>query len=105
MLKLSQEKKKMFKNGVMFGTFDDSDSSFFAVARVSKIDLGKVQDRMLKMNYLFAPLKPKFESLVRITALVLRYKNKLRKRAVNNLIERGKKIKKDLETLNLHSVL
>ena len=104
-MKLYHEKKKVFKDGVIFDTFDDSDPSVFALARVSKIDLYKVQDRMLKMNYLFAPLKPKFESLVRITALVLRYKNKLRKRAVNNLIERGKKIKKDLETLNLHSVL
>ena len=55
MLTLSHEKKKVFKYGVIFDTFDDSDPSVFALARVSKIDLDKVQDRMLKMNYLLAP--------------------------------------------------
>ena len=98
-IKLSHEKKKVFKDGIIFDTFEESDPSVFAVARVPKVDLEKVKNRILKVNYLFPPLKRKFESLVRITALVLRYINKLRKRAVKNLIEKGMKKKEDLETL------
>ena len=99
-IKLSHEKKKVFKEGIIFDTFEENDLSVFAVAGVLKVDLEKVKQRMLEVNYIFPPLKRKFESLVRITALVLRYINKLRRRAVKNLVEIEKKTQKDLESLD-----
>ena len=72
-IKLNNEKKKIIKDGIIFDTFDTSneDSGVFAVVNLSKIDTQKVIEYEVLSNYLYPPLKRKFTSVVRITALAM----------------------------------
>ena len=62
-IKLSNEKKKIFGEGVAYDTFDTTDTGVFAVTRIGKIDKEKVAQRILKADYIYPPLKRNFKSL------------------------------------------
>ena len=100
-IKLTNEKKKGFKEGIVFDTFDEtSDTGVFAVAKVGKIDQTKFAERQVKVDYIYPPLKRSFKSLVRITALVLLAWTKFKVLLVKKQISRGEKLKCDLKELD-----
>ena len=100
-IKLTNDKKKTFKEGIIFDTFDDTgDAAVFGVAKIGKIDKMKVAVREVKAEYLFPPLKRSFKSLVRVTALVLVAISKFKKLLIKKQIERGEKSKLDMKALD-----
>ena len=99
-IKLSNDKKKTFKEGIAYEAFDDVEQSIFAVAQVEKIDAKKVTERLSISNYIYPPLKRSFKALVRITALVILAKVKFKKLLIRKKIERGELDKTELEKLN-----
>ena len=71
-IKLSNDKKKIFGEGVAYDTFDTTGTGVFAVTRIDRIDKEKMDQRILKANYIYSPLKQNFRSLVSITGFVLK---------------------------------
>ena len=49
-IKLSNDKKKIFGEGVAYDTFDTTDTGVFAVTRIGKVDKEEVALRILKRN-------------------------------------------------------
>ena len=74
-IKLDDEAKKQFKEGVMM------DSSLNTVSSLKEIMPNKVVEREVFSNYIYPPLKRQFPSLVRIVAYihlaVLKFKTKM----------------------------
>ena len=101
-IKLNNEKKKIIKDGIIFDTFDTSndDSGVFAVVNLSKIDTRKVIEYEVASNYLYPPLKRKFTSVVRITALVMLACAKFKKKLYLKQIERKERNTEDLKLLD-----
>ena len=99
-IKLTNDKKKTFKEGIAYDAFDDVEQGIFAVAQVGKIDAQKMQERLSTSDYLYDPLKRSFKSLVRITALIILAKVKLMKLLIRKKIERGEVDKSELKRLD-----
>ena len=99
-IKLTNDKKKTFKEGIAFDTFDEVEQGFFAVARLEKEDKVRIAKRQAFSHYLFDPLKRSFKSCVRITALVILAKVKWMKRLVTRKIERGEVPESELKKLD-----
>ena len=72
-IKLNNETKKIFKEGIMFDTFNKSeDKSAVAIVNLkSKPDASKRVERETSSKYLYSLLKRNFLSVVRITAIVI----------------------------------
>ena len=70
-IKLSNDKKKTFGEGVAYDSFDTTGSGVFAVTKIGKIDKEKIAQRILKANYIYPPLKRNFKSLVMVTGFTL----------------------------------
>ena len=88
-IKLSNEKKKSFKEGIAYDSFDEVDQGIFAVRMVGKIDVQKMSERIMFSDYLYDPLKRSFPALVRITAWVLLAGFKWKRALIRKKIERG----------------
>ena len=54
-IKLNNDKKKIFGEGVAYDTFDTTGTGVFAVTRFGKIDKEKIAERILKANYIYPP--------------------------------------------------
>ena len=67
-IKLSNEAKKVMKEGIIFDQFE-ADDTMVAVAKINVIDVRKVAEREAFAEYIYPPLKRSFRSLVRITSL------------------------------------
>ena len=101
-IKLTNDKKKVFKEGIIFDTFDDTgDVAVFGVAKFGKIDKPRIAEREVKAEYLFPPLKRSFKFLVRITAHVLVAVSKFKRLLIKKQIARGEKSVPDLKALDL----
>ena len=70
-IKLTNDKKKTFKEGTAYDTFDDTEQGIFAVAKIDVKNHKKIFERQMFSSYLYPPLKRSFKSVIRITALVL----------------------------------
>ena len=60
-IKLSNEKKKVLKEGIVYDTFDEINEGVFAVAHVGRIDQEKTKQRLIFSNYIYPPLKRSFK--------------------------------------------
>ena len=98
-IKLNNDKKKKFKEGIAYDTFDDVDHGIFAVAQVEKVDAKKTQERIMVSKYIYDPLRRSFKSLVRITALVLLVAFKWKRALLRKKVARGEVCKSELEKL------
>ena len=99
-IKLTNDKKKTFKEGIAYDVFDEEDQGVFAVAQVEKIDDKKMTDRITFSNYIYPPLKRSFKAVVRITALVILAKTKFKRLLMRKKIERGEVPKSELKKLD-----
>ena len=99
-IKLSNENKKKFREGVVFDTFDDQNADIFAVVNVGKVDVDKVAQREVCANYLYPPLKRKFTSVVRIHALVILACKKFKKGLLIKQLERKETTEEDMKVLD-----
>ena len=99
-IKLSNDKKKTFKEGIAYEAFDEVEQGIFAVAQVEKIDAKKMTERLSISKYVYPPLKRSFKALVRITALVILAKNKFKKLLIRKKIEREEADKSELKNLD-----
>ena len=99
-IKLTNDKKKIFKEGIAYDTFSDVDQGFFAIAKVYAIYDDKIVKRQKFSNYIYPPLKRSFTALVRITALVLLAHAKLMKPVIKLRIRKGEQSKQALKALD-----
>ena len=99
-IKLSNEKKKVFKEGIAYDTFDDTDQGIFALARIEETDHRKMFQRQEFSKYLYLPLKRSFKSLVRITAVVLLAVAKFKKWGIKRRIREGRLPRNALKTVD-----
>ena len=99
-IKLTNEKKKTFKEGIAYDSFDEVDQGIFAVKQVEKIDGKKMEERLLISKYLYHPLTRSFKSLVRITALALLAWVKFKRKLIKMKIESGEITTAELKELN-----
>ena len=101
-IKLTNEKKKVFKEGIVFDTFETADENIFAIHKVNKIKINspKVQERQSKADYLYSPLLRSFKSCVRITALVLVAVSKFKRLTLIKQIERQERPTSALKLLD-----
>ena len=99
-IKLSNEKKKTFKEGIAYDTFEENDQGVFAIAKVDVTNHKKMFERQVFSNYIYPPLKRSFKSVVRITALVLLAAAKFKRLLLRKKIERGEQTKLALKVLD-----
>ncbi len=97
-IKLEDEEKKVFKDGIIFDEFSD-DPSVFALTPKIKIDKKKLTERCVFAKYLFNPMNRSFRPVVRITALVLKAVRLFKIGRIKSLIKRGEASNEDLEKL------
>ena len=98
-IRLTNEKKKTFKEGIAYDSFDEVDQGFFGIKHIEKIDVKKIEDRLLISNYIYDPLKRAFTALVRITAIVMLAKVKLMKGLIRRKIRNGTATQTDFDRL------
>ena len=99
-IKLTNDKKKTFKEGIAYDVFDETDHNIFAVAKVDEKNHNKIFERQSFSNYLYPPLKRSFKSTVRITALVLLAVAKFKRFLIKKRIERGEQTKLALRAVD-----
>ena len=87
-IKLTNESRKLVKEGIVFDAFEDESAAVFTVAR-SSIDMQKVTERQIFSNYIFPPLKRSYKSSVRITAWILVFSRRWLKKLYLKKIERN----------------
>ena len=100
-IKLSNDKKKIFGEGVAYDTFDTTGTGVFAVTKIGKIDKEKIAQRILKADYIYPPLKQNFRSLVLVTGFVLEAVRKWLKIITKVKIQKGECKEEDLESLDI----
>ena len=99
-IKLTNDKKKVFKEGIVYDTFEEADPTIFAVAKGATLDAQKIYERQVFSNYIFPPLKRSFKAMVRITALVIVAVKKFKKLLLKKQIQREEKPKSVLKSLD-----
>ena len=97
-IKLSNEAKKVMKEGIIFDQFE-ADDTMVAVANINVIDVRKVAEREAFAEYIYPPLKRSFRSLVRITSLALLAVRKFKELVLKSRIKAGKAVEADLDKL------
>ena len=97
-IKLSNEAKKVMKEGIVFDQFEADDDKV-AVAKINLIDVKKVAEREAFSDYIFPPLKRSFRPTVRIISLVLLAVRKFKEGALKARIKAGKVRKEELDKL------
>ena len=100
-IKLSNDMKKTFGEGVAYDTFDTTETGVFAVARIGKLDKEKIAQRILKAKYIYSPLKRNFRSLVLVTGFILEVVRKWLRRLIKLRILKNECTEADLENLDL----
>ena len=101
-IKLSNDKKKIFGEGVAYDTFDTTGTGVFAITRIGRIDKEKMAQRILKANYIYPPLKQNFRSLVSITGFVLKIVRKWLRSRTKLKILKGECSEDDLGSLDIN---
>ena len=102
-IKLSNDEKKVMKEGIVFDTFD-TDNSNVAVAKINSIDILKVAQREAYSEYLFPPLKRSFIPTVRIISIVLRAVRKLKEGLLKAKIKKGTASQTDLDKIQVRNI-
>ena len=102
-IKLSNDAKKILKEGIIFDTFD-KDESNVAVAKINTIDIKKVAEMEAFSRYIYDPLKRSFRPTVRIISLVLRAVRKFKEGRIRSKIRDGKMDISELEKLSPKNV-
>ena len=97
-IKLSNEAKKIMKEGIIFDQFEADDSKV-AVAKINLIDVKKVAEREAFSEYIYPPLKRSFRPTVRIISLVLLAVRRFKEGALVARIKAGKAVQEDLDKL------
>ena len=98
-IKLSNENKKKFKDGIVFDTFDIENLDVLAVCNFGKKD--ELQLEQLGASYyLYPPLKRNFRSVVRIMGFVVFAARKWKSILVKKQISRNEKSAQDLTNLD-----
>ena len=100
-IRLSNDKKKTFGEGVAYDSFDTTGTGVFAVTRIGKIDREKVAQRILKANYIYPPLKRNFKSLVLVTGFILEVVRKWKRSLTRHKILKKECSEADLIKLDL----
>ena len=119
-IKLSNDAKKVFKEGIIYDALEESidDQNFVTtealindledglhkVAHVNSADHSKTVQREIYSDYVYPPLKRSFRACVRIIALVLRASVKFKKLLIIRKVKRGLADKSDLQKLNFPPV-
>ena len=113
---LDNEKKKVFKEAVIYDSpddkvFDNINKAHAIFDNENKVDTivitvnaKKVTEREVFSKYIFPPLKRSFRPTVRIIALILLAVKKFKKGRLLALSQKGQNIKKDLSDLNFPPV-
>ena len=113
---LDNEKKKVFKEAVIYDSpddkvFDNINKAHAIFDNENKVDTivitvnaKKVAEREVFSKYIFPPLKRSFTPTVRIIALILLAVKKFKKGRLLALSQKGQNIKKDLSDLNFPPV-
>ena len=99
-IRLTNDKKKTFKEGIAYDTFDESEHGIFAIAKLDETNHDKMFERQVFSKYLFPPLERSFKALVRITALVLLAAAKFKRFMIKKRIERGEQTKLALRAVD-----
>ena len=98
-IKLSNENKKKFKDGIVFDTFDIENSDVLAVCNFGKKDESQLE-QLGASYYLYPPLKRNFRSVVRIMGFVVFAARKWKSILVKKQISRNEKSFQDLKNLD-----
>ena len=98
---LDNEKKKVFKQGIINDFFD---SNLIEDYYVNTIDVKKVVEITISSNYLFDPLKRSFRPTVRIYALVILATKRWKKKWLLTKFKKGQVTKSDLMKTNFSPV-
>ena len=99
-IKLSNDKKKTFKEGIAFDTFEENDQGVFAIVKVDVTNHKKMFERQVFSSYIYPPLKRSFKAVVRITAYVLLAVAKFKRLLIKKKIERGENTKLALKAVD-----
>ena len=99
-IKLSNDEKKIMREGIVFDTFDDKDDSNIAVAMVNSIDIEKTAEREAYSDYVYPPLKRSWKPTVRIISMVLLAVKKFKKKLLMSKIRAGKAKASDLDKVD-----
>lgn len=87
-IKLSNDEKKVLKEGIVFDAFDSDVYNVAAV--INAINVQKVAQFEAFSNYLYAPLKRSFRSFVRIISIVFRAVRSFKIKRIQARIQSGK---------------
>ena len=98
-IKLTNEAKKVMKEGVIFDIFDD-EANNVAVALTNTIDIRKVAEREAFSNYIYPPLRRSFRPTVRIVSLVLLAVKRFKEGRIQARIRKGKADISELDKMN-----
>ena len=98
---LDNDKKKIFKEAIIYDSFDDQDK---VAAIVNTVDCKKVVERENFSMYIYPPLKRSFRPTVRIIALVLTAVAKFKKGRLLAKLKQGEPVKTELSNLNFPPV-
>ena len=101
-IKISNEMRSEFKEGIVYDAFEPNDPAAFAFAASSKFDEKKTFQRQVFSNYIYPPLKRSFKSVVRITALVLVATRKFKKLVILKRIRENQIDASELKRLDFH---
>lgn len=77
-IRLENDQKRILKQGITHDDFDDS-GDFFAILSASKDDEVEIKKRMSASNFIVEPLGRHFAAVVRITAMVIKFKGNMRR--------------------------
>ena len=89
-IKLDNDSRKVFKEGVIFEEFENVMEVKTDV--INAVDNKKIVEREMFSNYLFPPLKRSFRPFIRITAFVLVAYRRFKKGMVIAKIKRGESV-------------
>ena len=79
-IKLDHEQRKTVKKGIIYDSFEKEDTDLFGIIMVARVKIPKVAEREAFGNYPFSPLKRNFLSFVDVTALLLKVRDKVKKK-------------------------
>ena len=87
-IRLSNDEKKVVRKGVSFDEFDETEESF-AMVVAARINPEKVKLREEVASYIYSPMNRKFATVVRVTAIVLKFVGILKVRRQGSMSRTG----------------
>ena len=98
-IKLNHDKKKVFKKGIVYDSFEEENSDILAVLAVARINTA----REVEAGYYFSPLQRNFLSVVNKTALVIKAINSLKNKFNKNPVKENRNYKPNKKEFSISS--